>query len=159
MSVKFVIVVVVIVLVAVFYQRSLTHKKLIEKNVQLGQKFLQDNAQRAGVNTTASGLQYQSLQAGQGSVHPTPDDYVLVHYHGTLIDGTVFDSSVERGTPAEFKLKQVISGWTEGLQLMVSGEKMRFFIPADLAYGKRSAGKIEPSSVLIFDVELLGIGE
>jgi peptidylprolyl isomerase len=80
-----------------------------------------------------------------------------VHYHGTLIDGTVFDSSVNRGEPISFSLNQVIAGWTEGLQLMVTGEKTRFFIPSDLAYGNRSAGKIKPGSTLIFDVELLGI--
>jgi len=107
--------------------------------------------------TTTSGLQYTVLQAGTGATHPNATDRVKVHYHGTLIDGTVFDSSVDRGEPISFGLNQVIAGWTEGLQLMVEGEKTRLFIPSELAYGNRSAGKIKPGSTLIFDVELLGI--
>jgi len=89
--------------------------------------------------------------------HPIATDRVKVHYHGTLIDGTVFDSSVDRGEPISFALNRVIAGWTEGLQLMVEGEKTRFFIPSTLAYGNRRAGKIQPGSTLIFDVELIGI--
>jgi peptidylprolyl isomerase len=122
-----------------------------------GIEFLAQNGKSAGVRTTASGLQYQVLSPGTGTVHPAASDRVLVHYHGTLIDGTVFDSSVERGQPIDFGLNQVIKGWTEGLQLMVVGEKTRLFIPAELAYGNRRAGAIAPGSTLIFDVELLAI--
>lgn len=128
-----------------------------KKNSELGQLFLEKNGDVDGVVTTASGLQYQVLQKGDGSTHPTATDQVKVHYHGTLIDGTVFDSSVDRGEPISFGLNQVIAGWTEGLQLMVTGEKTRFFIPSDLAYGNRAAGKIQPGSTLIFDVELIDI--
>ena len=121
--------------------------------------FLTQNGQRSEVVTTASGLQYEVLSQGSGS-GPTPraTDRVNVHYHGTLIDGTVFDSSVERGEPISFALNGVIPGWTEGLQLMHVGDKYRFFIPGDLAYGESGAGGvIGPNATLIFDVELLGI--
>lgn len=124
-----------------------------------GLAFLQENATKEGVMTTASGLQYKVLQKGSGDIHPKANDSVKVHYHGTLIDGTVFDSSVERGQPISFPLYRVIKGWTEGVQLMVVGEKTRFFIPSQLAYGFRSIGKIPAGSTLIFDVELLGINE
>lgn len=124
-----------------------------------GIEFLAQNKQADGVSTTSSGLQYKVLQAGAGADHPGPTDRVKVHYHGTLIDGTVFDSSVDRGEPIEFGLSQVIKGWTEGLQLMVVGEKTRLFIPSELAYGNRAMGAIGPDSTLIFDVELLGINE
>ena len=126
-------------------------------NILAGQAFLTSNADAEGVVTTTSGLQYKVLQAGTGATHPNATDRVKVHYHGTLLDGTVFDSSVDRGEPISFGLNQVIAGWTEGLQLMVEGEKTRLFIPSELAYGNRSAGKIKPGSTLIFDVELLGI--
>ncbi|RLA19401.1 MAG: FKBP-type peptidyl-prolyl cis-trans isomerase, partial [Gammaproteobacteria bacterium] len=116
-------------------------------------------AQVEGVITTTSGLQYLILNEGTGSIHPKASDKVKVHYHGTLIDGTVFDSSVNRGEPISFGLNQVIKGWTEGLQLMVVGEKRRLFIPSNLGYGNRAAGSIAPGSVLTFDVELLGINE
>ena len=128
-----------------------------KENIQLGQEFLAKNSQAVGVQSTNSGLQYKVLQAGSGSTHPTAQDQVKVHYHGTLIDGTVFDSSVDRGEPISFGLNQVIPGWTEGLQLMVEGEKTRLFIPSTLGYGNRAAGKIEPGSTLVFDVELIGI--
>ncbi len=124
-----------------------------------GLAFLQQNGTQEGVVTTASGLQYKVLQKGTGTVHPSVRDSVKVHYHGTLIDGTVFDSSVERGQPISFPLGRVIKGWIEGLQLMVVGEKTRLFIPSQLAYGFRSVGKIPAGSTLIFDVELLGINE
>lgn len=97
------------------------------------------------------------LQPGTGTVHPKPKDTVTVHYHGTLIDGTVFDSSVDRGEKISFPLNRVIKGWTEGLQYMVEGEKVRLFIPVNLAYGNNSAGIIKPGSTLIFDVELFKI--
>lgn len=119
--------------------------------------FLADNRLRPGVEETASGLQCEVLQAGAGERHPGPRDQVRVHYHGTLADGTVFDSSVQRGEPITFALNQVIPGWTEGLQRMVVGEKTRFFIPPDLAYGNQQAGQIPPGSLLIFEVELLAI--
>ncbi|NJK83657.1 MAG: FKBP-type peptidyl-prolyl cis-trans isomerase, partial [Saprospiraceae bacterium] len=110
-----------------------------------------------GVIVLESGLQYKILKAGEGAV-PTAKDKVTVHYHGTLIDGTVFDSSIQRGEPATFGVTQVIQGWVEALQLMPQGSKWRLFIPANLAYGSRSAGpSIKPNSALIFDVELLDI--
>ncbi|WP_409440406.1 FKBP-type peptidyl-prolyl cis-trans isomerase [Psychromonas sp. GE-S-Ul-11] len=126
-------------------------------NIQKGQGFLAENATKEGVVSTDSGLQYLVLEKGEGTEHPTAKSKVKVHYHGTLIDGTVFDSSVERGEPISFGLNQVIPGWTEGVQLMVEGDKFRFFIPSRLAYGNRSAGKIPAGSLLIFDVELLKI--
>lgn len=128
-----------------------------KQNAELGEAFLQENAQNEGVVSTASGLQYKVLEKGSGDINPKATDKVKVHYHGTLIDGTVFDSSVDRGEPISFGLNQVIPGWTEGVQLMVEGEKTRFFIPSSLAYGKRAAGSIQPGSTLIFDVELIGI--
>ncbi len=128
-----------------------------KENIQLGQAFLDKNGTADGVQTTTSGLQYKVLEQGSGSTHPSATDRVKVHYHGTLIDGTVFDSSVDRGEPISFGLNQVIPGWTEGLQLMVEGEKTRLFIPSKLGYGNRAAGKIKPGSTLIFDVELIGI--
>jgi peptidylprolyl isomerase len=106
---------------------------------------------------TASGLQYKVLTEGSGTEHPSASSKVTVHYHGTLLDGKVFDSSVDRGEPIGFGLNQVIKGWTEGVQLMVVGEKTRFYIPSNLAYGDSAAGKIAPGSLLIFDVELLKI--
>jgi FKBP-type peptidyl-prolyl cis-trans isomerase len=120
-------------------------------------KFLEDNGKRSGVKTTASGLQYEILTEGSGA-KPVATDKVKVHYTGKLIDGTVFDSSVERGKPAIFGLNQVIKGWTEGLQLMSKGAKYKFYIPSELAYGEKGAGeKIPPLAALIFDVELLEI--
>ena len=102
-------------------------------------------------------MQYQVLSAGDGETHPVVSSKVKVHYHGTLLDGTVFDSSVERNQPISFGLNQVIKGWTEGLQLMVTGEKTRLFIPAALGYGNSATGKIPAGALLIFDVELLAI--
>ena len=117
--------------------------------------FLDENKKRAGVMTTSTGLQYEVMKKGTGTVSPKATDKVEVHYHGTLIDGTVFDSSVDRGAPTAFGLNQVIPGWTEGVQLMHEGDKFKFFLPANLAYGDRSAGaKIKPGSTLIFEVEL-----
>ena len=126
-----------------------------EVNKLAGEAFLADNAQRPEVKTTASGLQYEVLQEGDGP-KPSPTSQVTVHYHGKLIDGTVFDSSVERGTPATFGVNQVIRGWTEALQLMASGSKYRLTIPQELAYGANPhpGGAIQPYAALIFDVEL-----
>jgi FKBP-type peptidyl-prolyl cis-trans isomerase FklB len=122
-----------------------------------GKKFLAENVSRPGITVTPSGLQYEVISMGTGN-KPLPTDRVKVHYNGTLVDGTVFDSSVERGEPAVFTLNQVIPGWTEGLQLMPTGSKFRFYIPSELGYGARSAGAlIKPNSVLIFDVELISI--
>jgi len=120
-----------------------------------GEKFLADNGKKQGVVTTASGLQYQVIKEGDG-VHPTGESTVKVHYHGTTIEGIVFDSSVERGEPIEFPLNQVIPGWTEGVQLMSKGAKYKFFIPQELAYGSSSPTPvITPYSCLVFEVELL----
>ena len=156
---KIVVLVIIIVLFFVFLQFTSGNKKAAVENKQKGEDFLAANKQVESVKTTESGLQYMVLQPGTGQQHPKATDTVKVHYHGTLLDGTVFDSSVERGEPIEFGLHQVIKGWTEGLQLMVVGEKARLFIPSELAYGNRSAGAIAPGSTLIFDVELLGINE
>ncbi len=138
-------------------QRSQSNKQSAAENIKVGQEFLAENKQQEGVKTTESGLQYLVLQEGTGTVYPKTSDKVTVHYHGTLLDGTVFDSSVERGESIQFGLGQVIKGWTEGLQLMVEGEKTRLFIPSELAYGNRSVGSIPAGSVLIFDVELIKI--
>lgn len=125
-----------------------------EKNIAEGTAFLAKNKTKAGVKTTASGLQYEVVKGGNGP-KPKPTDTVVVSYHGTLIDGSVFDSSVERGDTAEFRLDQVIPGWTEGLQLMSVGDKYKFYVPANLGYGARARGnKIPANSVLIFEVEL-----
>ncbi len=154
---KIVIILIIVALFFVFLQFTSGNKKAALENKQKGEQYLAANKNREGVVTTSSGLQYKVLQPGTGRQHPGATDTVKVHYHGTLLDGSVFDSSVERGEPIEFGLHQVIRGWTEGLQLMVVGEKTRLFIPSDLAYGDRRAGSIEPGSTLIFDVELLGI--
>ena len=121
-----------------------------------GERFLEANKLKDGVQVTESGLQYEVLTMGKGP-KPEATDRVKVHYHGTLIDGTVFDSSVDRGEPATFGLNGVIAGWTEGLQLMPVGSKFRFYIPQELGYGSRATGSIPPYSTLIFDVELLSI--
>jgi FKBP-type peptidyl-prolyl cis-trans isomerase FklB len=126
-----------------------------DKNTQDGEKFLAENKKKEGVKTTASGLQYKSMKEGSGP-QPKESDTVTVNYRGTLIDGTEFDSSYKRNEPATFPLNAVIKGWTEGLQLMKTGSKYQFFIPAKLAYGDRGAGSdIGPNSTLIFEVELL----
>lgn len=128
-----------------------------EANLKAGQEFLAANKSKPGVTELPSGLQYEVITQGEGE-KPTEFNTVTCHYHGTLIDGTVFDSSVRRGQPASFPLNMVIKGWTEGLQLMPVGSKYRFFIPADLGYGDRQvSAAIGPNSTLIFEVELLGI--
>ncbi|WP_181295853.1 FKBP-type peptidyl-prolyl cis-trans isomerase [Pseudomonas sp. Q2-TVG4-2] len=121
-----------------------------------GKAFLAENAKREGVTTLASGLQYEVLTAGEG-VKPAAEDQVRTHYHGTLIDGAVFDSSYQRGQPAEFPVGGVIAGWTEALQLMGVGSKWRLYVPSELAYGAQGVGSIPPHSVLVFDIELLAV--
>lgn len=131
--------------------------KKYEKNINEGKQFLAENAKRPEVKTTSSGLQYEVLQEGTGP-KPTANDQVTVHYTGKLLDGTVFDSSVERGEPATFGVTQVIKGWVEALQMMPVGSKWKLYIPSELAYGERGAGQaIGPYSTLIFEVELLKI--
>jgi len=127
-----------------------------EKNLAAAAAFLAKNKTRSGVTTTASGLQYEVVTRGKGP-KPKASDKVEVHYHGTLIDGTVFDSSVERGEPATFPVGGVIKGWVEALQLMSVGDKWKLYIPAELAYGPRPSGKIPPNSALVFEVQLLSI--
>ncbi|MDA7085101.1 FKBP-type peptidyl-prolyl cis-trans isomerase [Pseudomonas sp. SA3-5] len=121
-----------------------------------GLAFLAENAKRDGITVLASGLQYEVLNTGAGAV-PTHEDTIRAHYHGTLIDGTVFDSSYDRGQPAEFPVGGVIAGWTEALQLMNAGSKWRLYVPSELAYGEQGVGSIPPHSVLVFDVELLEV--
>ncbi|MCW3122123.1 MAG: FKBP-type peptidyl-prolyl cis-trans isomerase [Flavipsychrobacter sp.] len=126
-------------------------------NLAAGQEFLAANKQKPGITELPSGLQYEVMTEGTGA-KPTASSKVTCHYHGTLINGTIFDSSVQRGRPADFPLNQVIKGWTEGVQLMPVGSKWRFFIPPHLGYGDRQVGpSIGPNSTLIFEVELLGI--
>ena len=128
-----------------------------ENNLKAGVEFLAANKQKPGITELPSGLQYEVMTEGSGA-KPTAFNTVTCHYHGTLIDGTIFDSSVQRGKPASFPLNQVIKGWTEGVQLMPTGSKWRFFIPPNLGYGERGAGGvIGPNCTLIFEVELLGI--
>lgn len=145
------------------YQQTMMAKKASQAdaaaagNIAAAKKFLAENGKKPGVTTLPSGLQYLVVASGKGP-SPTKADTVKVHYHGTLIDGKVFDSSIQRGQPATFGVGQVIPGWTEALQKMKVGDKWKLFIPPDLAYGNRGAGGvIEPGSALIFDVELLEI--
>lgn len=131
--------------------------KAVEAAKAAGSKFLEENASKDGVKVTASGLQYVVEKEGEGA-QPTAEDEVTVHYTGRLLDGTVFDSSVNRGEPATFPLNRVIPGWTEGVQLMKEGAKYVFFIPSDLAYGPQGVpGAIPPHSTLIFEVELIKV--
>jgi FKBP-type peptidyl-prolyl cis-trans isomerase len=127
-----------------------------EKQLAAASAFLEKNRSRSGVTVTPSGLQYEVLTRGTGA-KPKPTDTVDVHYHGTLLDGTVFDSSVQRGTPATFQVTGVIPGWTEALQLMSVGDKWKLYLPPNLAYGPRGTPNIPPNSALIFEVELLRI--
>ena len=132
-------------------------KKAAAANRQAGEAFLAENAKRDGIHITKSGLQYEVLESGNGA-QPTANDRVEVHYTGKLIDGTVFDSSIERGVPAMFGVTQVIPGWVEALQLMREGDSWRLYIPSDLAYGPNGAGGlIGPDATLIFDVQLLRV--
>lgn len=131
--------------------------KLSQENLEAGQAFLAANKEKEGIVTLPSGLQYEIIKEGNGP-KPNATQTVTCHYHGTLIDGRIFDSSVQRGQPASFPLNRVISGWTEALQLMPVGSKWRLFLPPGLAYGNRQvSAEIGPNSTLIFEVELLGI--
>ncbi|MBU2895211.1 FKBP-type peptidyl-prolyl cis-trans isomerase [Vibrio hepatarius] len=154
---KIIIPIVILVLAGFMIYRTLVTGKAGEENFAAGQAFLLENGKQDGIITTESGLQYKVLSKGEGTLNPSPKSKVKVHYHGTLLDGSVFDSSVERGEPISFGLNQVIKGWQEGLTYMVEGDKFRLFIPSTLAYGKNGSGPIPPSSTLIFDVELIEI--
>ena len=133
--------------------------KKANENIDLGKNFLEENKTKEGVVTLASGMQYQVITEGTGDT-PSLESKVTTHYHGTLIDGTVFDSSVDRGQPASFPVNGVIPGWTEALQLMKVGSKWKLFIPSELAYGANSpGGAIGPNSTLVFDVELISIDQ
>ena len=137
---------------------SMANATTPEENKAAGTAFLAENAKKPNIVTTASGLQYEVLTAGTGATSPSATDNVTVHYKGTTIDGTEFDSSYSRGEPATFPLNRVIAGWTEGVQLMKEGAKYRFYIPSELAYGAQGAGRaIGPNAALIFDVELIKI--
>jgi FKBP-type peptidyl-prolyl cis-trans isomerase FklB len=136
---------------------SKRQNEMLDENLKIGREFLEENKKKEGVIVLPSGLQYEILKEGSGP-KPKATDKVKCHYHGTLINGKVFDSSVERRQPAIFGVNQVIKGWVEALQLMPVGSKWRLYIPSELAYGSQGAGSsIEPNSTLIFDVELLGI--
>ena len=136
---------------------SKQQEEMLNKNLETGIAFLEENSKKDNVVSLPSGLQYEILTEGNGP-KPKATDSVKCHYHGTLLDGTVFDSSVQRGEPAVFGVNQVIKGWVEALQLMSVGSKWKLFIPSNLAYGSQGAGNsIEPNSTLIFEVELLGI--
>ena len=154
---KFIVIGVVLALLAYYFIKSANNKKVAAANIEIGNQFMLDNKTNNDVIETASGLQYQVLQKGDGNTKPTATTTVKVHYHGTLLDGSVFDSSVERGQAISFPLNRVIKGWTEGVQLMVVGDKFKFFIPPKLGYGNQGAGSIAPGSTLIFEVELLAI--
>lgn len=136
---------------------SKQQEDMLNKNLEKGSEFLEENSKKENIVSLPSGLQYEVITEGDGA-KPKATDSVKCHYHGTLLDGTVFDSSVQRGQPAVFGVNQVIKGWVEALQLMSVGSKWRLFIPSNLAYGSQGAGSsIEPNSTLIFEVELLGI--
>ena len=137
-------------------QQQAEYNKMAEKNKKAGEAFLAENKKKEGVVTLDSGLQYKVITAGEGP-KPKKTDAVLCHYRGTLLDGTQFDSSYDRGTPAQFGVNQLIPGWTEALQLMSTGSKWELYIPPYLAYGARQAGQIGPNSTLIFELELLEI--
>lgn len=142
---------------AIHERMQATKTEQFKGNIEAGKNFLADNAKRDGVVTLDSGLQYEVLQAGDGE-KPVADSTVRTHYHGTLMTGEVFDSSYDRGQPAEFPVNGVIKGWTEALQLMPVGSKWKLFVPSELAYGEQGAGgAIGPYETLVFDVELLDI--
>ncbi|NOT11523.1 MAG: FKBP-type peptidyl-prolyl cis-trans isomerase [Methylococcaceae bacterium] len=148
---------IITVILATLTVFSIANATTPEENKAQGKAFLAENAKKPAIKTTASGLQYEILTAGTGVKSPSASDNVTVHYKGTTIDGKEFDSSYSRGEPATFPLNQVIPGWTEGVQLMKEGDKYRFYIPSELAYGEHGQGPIAPNATLIFDVELIKI--
>ena len=152
-----ILIVVALVLALVFFRGGQKQKQVAQYNRVQAADFLKENEKREEVHKTDSGLQYEVITETEKGASPKPSSRVKVHYHGTLLDGTVFDSSVNRGDPISFGLNQVIPGWTEGLQLMTEGDKYRFWIGPDLGYGDRGAGQIEPGSLLVFEVELLNV--
>ena len=152
-----ILIVVALVLALVFFRGGQKQKQVAQYNRVQAADFLKENEKREEVQKTDSGLQYEVITETEEGASPKPNSRVKVHYHGTLLDGTVFDSSVNRGEPISFGLNQVIPGWTEGLQLMTEGDKYRFWIGPDLGYGDRGAGQIEPGSLLVFEVELLNV--
>ncbi|MFC3095146.1 FKBP-type peptidyl-prolyl cis-trans isomerase [Alteromonas sediminis] len=154
---KIILLIILVLGIGYYFYKSKVQRDAASTNLAISYAFLTENKLKPDVKTTDSGLQYKILEESGNTEKPKATDVVLVHYHGTLLNGEVFDSSVQRGEPISFPLNRVIKGWTEGLQLMSPGDKFRFFIPADLAYGNRGAGKIEPGSALIFDVELIQI--
>lgn len=154
---KYILIVGVIALVIFYFAKTAMNKKIAVENVAAGEEFLKANKAKDGVFETPTGLQYQVIKKGTGTVNPSANSTVEVHYHGSLLDGSVFDSSVERGESISFPLDRVIKGWTEGVQLMVEGDKYKFFIPSHLAYGNSATGKITPGSLLVFEVALLKI--
>jgi len=156
-STQYLIISLFILLLIGFFVFSKTNTATANENKAAGIAFLADNSKKDNIVTTASGLQYEILTAGEGK-SPLATDEVTVHYQGTTLDGNEFDSSYSRGEPATFPLNRVIAGWTEGVQLMKEGAKYRFFIPAELAYGERGAGAdIPANAALIFEVELIKI--
>ena len=150
--------VVVIALVVFYFFSQMNNQKAAKENIEKGNIFLAENAKRKGVVITNSGLQYEIIKAGTDTVKPKLTDRVKCHYHGTLINGFIFDSSVDRGEPISFDVNGVIAGWTEALQLMTVGSKWKLYVPSELAYGYRQMGpSIAPGSTLIFEVEVLAI--
>ena len=154
---KILAVVFVLLILGYLYKRLLSGKATAAENNQKGEHFLAENKAKEGVIEMPSGLQYQVLKKGEGDTSPAIGGRVKVHYHGTLMNGNVFDSSVQRGEPIEFGVTEVIAGWTEVLLLMVKGDHVRVFIPSHLGYGDRWVGGIPAGSLLIFDIELIDI--
>ena len=148
---KYIVLIIIVGLIFVYLNRNSNNAKAATENIAKGNMFLLENKKEEGVVETASGLQYKVLHKGDGNDHPTAKSKVTVHYHGTLLDGRVFDSSVDRGEPLSFGLNRVIPGWTEGVQLMKVGDKYRFYIPSELGYKNQSVGIIEPGALLVFD--------
>jgi len=144
-------------IIVYFYLRSNLNSDIAKENILVGDEFLKINREKEGIIETNSGLQYELLTRGSGQQHPSIKDRVEVNYNGKLLNDTVFDSSLNKKDKISLNLDQTIKGWQEGIQLMVVGDKIRFFIPSKLAYGARSKGKIEAGSLLIFEVELLSV--
>ncbi|MGO2127573.1 MAG: FKBP-type peptidyl-prolyl cis-trans isomerase [Pseudoalteromonas prydzensis] len=155
--INIILAVIIAILCFFIFQNSKKVKQQALANAQIEADFLVANSKVEGVIEIASGLQYKVVSSSGSETKPSPTSMVNVHYHGTLLDGSVFDSSVERNSPISFGLNQVIKGWTEGLQLMSEGDKYTFYIPHQLAYGEKRVGSIPPASLLIFEVELLKV--